>query len=350
MGAIYLWYDEYIYLDFTHPYLNSIITVLVPKPHQLPEWMIPVNTFRPSIWIAVIISLAVIVISLYFVNKYTDIIVPKELKVKSFSSWSGVTLQAIGMALLQPPGTRLPFGSPLRRFFTLSEVFFLLFTTIYSAALASILTVPAYYPAIDDGRQLYESGIHWVSSHDAWVYSIRNASEPYLRGLVDRFEAHDTETLKKLAKKDGYAFPIEIMTGGHVTQQEHLSEEMISGLHVMKHELYGSPSVMILRKGSPYTEYFTSLIHRCIDGGLLLYWESYVTVKYLSTRLQTALQLSKSSAHELTEPVKLKLDHVQGAFIVLFLGTIIALIVFIIEKYSNKLNKNHRLSRQQFLN
>lgn len=40
------------------------------------------------------------------------------------------------------------------------------------------------------------------------------------------------------------------MVLGHVTHTAHLSGEMILGLHVMKHELYRTPSVTVLRKGS----------------------------------------------------------------------------------------------------
>lgn len=65
-----------------------------------------------------------------------------EERLGEFSTWSGVIMRSVGMALLQPPAGRLSSGSPLQRFFTLSEVLFLLFTTIYCGALSSILTVP----------------------------------------------------------------------------------------------------------------------------------------------------------------------------------------------------------------
>lgn len=59
-----------------------------------------------------------------------------------FATGGGIFLRALAMALLQPPPSRLPSGSPLRRFFTIFEVLFLFFTTVYSGALSSVLTVP----------------------------------------------------------------------------------------------------------------------------------------------------------------------------------------------------------------
>ncbi|KAK9512160.1 hypothetical protein O3M35_000643 [Rhynocoris fuscipes] len=348
-GAIYLWYNEYKHLDFTYPYLQSKVTVLVPKPHQLPEWRIPINAFSLVLWISLLISLTFIIITLYLVNKYTNKITAyysKEMVLEEFSTLSGVILRVVGMALLQAPPVRLRTGSTLQRFFTLSEILFLLFTTIYSGALSSILTIPAYYPPIDHPKDLYKSGIPWAATHNAWIYSLQEAAEPYLSGLINRFEVHDTETLKKLAKKGGYGFCIEIMAGGHVTQQDHLSGEMIYGLHVMKNELYFTPSVTVLRKGSSYTKELTRLIHNCLDAGLMMLWEGTAALKYLSSRLQTALEQSETSSHEFKKrPIKLKLKHLQGAFIALGLGLSIATLIFIYEKFSSFLNKKTQIKQ-----
>ncbi|XP_014254794.1 uncharacterized protein LOC106669670 isoform X4 [Cimex lectularius] len=263
----------------------------------------------------------------------------EERRKGEFATFSGIVMRSFGMALLQPPGMRLISGSVLQRFFTLFEILFLLFTTIYSGALSSVLTVPVYYPPIDSPRALYKSGITWMADHDAWVYSLQQATQPYLQGLVKQFEAHETNNLIAYSKKGGYGFAIEIMAAGHVTHTAHLSGEMILGLHVMKKELYTSPSVTIFRKGSPYAEKFNWLVHRCLDAGLFLTWETHSTIKYLSSRLQTALKLSESSGHELDHPVKLKLIHVQGAFILLCFGSSAAIIIFLIEIYYHKLVK-----------
>ncbi|XP_073981687.1 glutamate receptor ionotropic, delta-1-like isoform X2 [Rhodnius prolixus] len=348
-GAVYSWYNDYKFLDFSYPYLQSKVTVLVPKPKQLPEWRIPFNAFSPSMWAVQMMSIAFTAILIYFLNKNTKILTSGfwEERLGEFSTWSGVIMRSVGMALLQPPAGRLSSGSPLQRFFTLSEVLFLLFTTIYCGALSSILTVPEYYPPIDHPKDLYEAGIPWAADHEAWTYSLKGTSVSYLKGLVKTFEAHDTETLIELAKKGGYGFAIEIMAGGHVTHTAHLSGEMILGLHVMKHELYRTPSVTVLRKGSPYTQQLTDFIHRCLDGGLLLLWED-ISLKFLSSRLQTALELSESSNHELNQPIKLKLNHVQGAFIILAIGSTISVFIFLGEKYIHLFCNKHQRFENTF--
>ncbi|XP_014254792.1 uncharacterized protein LOC106669670 isoform X2 [Cimex lectularius] len=267
-GAVYLWYNEYKNLDFSYPYLESRVTVLVPKPRQLPEWSIPIIAFSPAMWGVQFASIAITAVLLFTVNKNAEKIAPgiEERRKGEFATFSGIVMRSFGMALLQPPGMRLISGSVLQRFFTLFEILFLLFTTIYSGALSSVLTVPVYYPPIDSPRALYKSGITWMADHDAWVYSLQQATQPYLQGLVKQFEAHETNNLIAYSKKGGYGFAIEIMAAGHVTHTAHLSGEMILGLHVMKKELYTSPSVTIFRKGTLRTKIFQYIIKRQKNG------------------------------------------------------------------------------------
>lgn len=78
-----------------------------------------------------------------------------------------------------------------------------------------------YYPPIDTPEELYEAGIPWAATHDAWTYSIKGATEPYLIGLVSRYQTHDSDELIRLAKKGGYGFGVEIMATGESNHNIH---------------------------------------------------------------------------------------------------------------------------------
>ena len=84
--------------------------------------------------------------------------------------------------------------------------------------------------------------------------------------------------------------------------------------------------------GSPYTQKLNQLLGRCRAAGLFLLWETDVTIHYLSNRLQTSLEISKGSKVEVHHPTKLKLSHIQGAFILLGLGYCLSCFVFFLER------------------
>nr|WVD93706.1 ionotropic receptor 41c.1 [Graphosoma rubrolineatum] len=332
IGALTIWANEYKYIDFSHPYLESKAAVLVPKPAQKAEWRIPFLPFSLTLWVLQVLSIILAAVILILVNNVSSRIAEGLMLGGEFATRRGIFLRAYAMALLQPPPSRLPASSPLRRFFTIFEVLFLFFTTVYSGALSSVLTVPLYYPPIDSPLQLYEAGIPWAADHMAWIFSIQDATEQPLKGLVERFEVHSHETLISLLKKSDYGFIIEIMPGGHLTQTEYLSGEAILNHHVMKHDLYTASLNMCFRKGSPYTEKLNKLIGKCLDAGLSLLWETDVTLTYLSTRIQTALKISEGTKVEAHHPTKLKLTHIQGAFILLVFGLFVSFGVFMLEK------------------
>lgn len=99
---------------------------------------------------------------------------------------------------------------------------------------------------------------------------------------------------------------------------------------IMRETLYWSHLYILLRKGSPYMHRFRILVSRIRDAGLPLYWEGDVIRHYMSERLQ--LQISSSRIlNENVDPIRLNLDQLQGAFLLLFLGEAVAFITFFAE-------------------
>ena len=90
-------------------------------------------------------------------------------------------------------------------------------------------------------------------------------------------------------------------------------------------EVYSKQLVsMSVPKGSFLLERMNEICMHAMEGGLLIYW--WNEIKYLSTL---------SSAHKFNIPsseyIKLSLNHLQSAFYFLFIGYVLALIIFIFE-------------------
>nr|AXU25108.1 ionotropic receptor 2 [Cyrtorhinus lividipennis] len=330
LGAVYLWYYEHI--EFVFPYMPSKVTVLLPKPSPLPEWKVPIAPFDWVLWLSLLGSIVLAAIVLFLMNKCLLKYSRSHIPPREFESVSGIILRAVGMAVLQSPENIFTNGSTLRIALTTFQVFFLLYTTIYSSALSSVLTIPRYYPPIDNMRDLYLSGLPWAADHIAWVTTLKEADDPIIKGLLGNFAVFDQETLTVLSKKGGHGFTIELTNGGHVSEAAFLAADMINNLHTMKQPMYHTYSTMIIRKGSPYADELRKIVHRCIDTGLVQMWESMMLTSYGSSSIQTAFQLSKKSrSNEHTGLVKLKLLHTQGAFFILILGTVTGTIIFFME-------------------
>nr|CAH7750816.1 unnamed protein product [Callosobruchus chinensis] len=60
----------------------------------------------------------------------------------------------------------------------------LFLTSIYSSGLSSIMTIPLYEKPIDTIYQFYESGLYWGALGDAWTFSLKDANDVSLKGLI----------------------------------------------------------------------------------------------------------------------------------------------------------------------
>lgn len=69
LGALYLWYHEYQFLDYSTPYIRTGITCLAPKPELLSALFLFVRPFTLITWIIVICVLCIAIAALFFIKK-----------------------------------------------------------------------------------------------------------------------------------------------------------------------------------------------------------------------------------------------------------------------------------------
>jgi len=74
---------------------------------------------------------------------------------------------------------------------------------------------------------------------------------------------------------------------------------------------------------------FNRVVHSLKEAGITVFWEMEVVRKFLSERRQ--LSVVQSRAPPDLGPKKLRLIHIQGAFILLFVGTAIAFVAILAE-------------------
>nr|CAD7397431.1 unnamed protein product [Timema cristinae] len=444
--ALYLWYHENRFIDFTFPYYESAVTCLVPKPKQLPAWKLLILPFSPSMWVAVAASLGFTIVSLYIVGKAsysylghkrtlcdmryafascpfspavtTRHSAPSSSLIPDFTSavrsrhpsplprstnsylsleerrrnpysslWKSLFL-TVGYVLQQSPADvkdpQAPQNTPLRHLVTWLLFVFLLVASIYSGRLESFLTVPTVTPSrvIEEGNyhdddddnddddddenyhdddddnddddddgggggggggagvtpyttsDLARSGFLWASSHEAWISTIRYATDPDLKTILRNFRVYTFDELHRKSTTGELAFGVERLTGGHISMMSYMGEDSISTLRLMKGDLYSDHVSLAMRKGSPYMGKINQLIHRLLVSGIFTHWMEEVVKKYMSNRVQMVVLNSAVVVND--GPTKLRIEHIESAFFLLLFGLLFSLIALVLEILRHK--------------
>ncbi|KAF4517543.1 hypothetical protein B566_EDAN005107 [Ephemera danica] len=349
-GALYLWYHEYQFVDFSTPYIRTGITCLAPRPSLLSGWRAPALPFSAKLWLVVTGSL---VLSATLVCLCANLQRFAARWIHGTTSSSVVerlcrptesVLLVLGMSVLAPPPS-LPVNATalkhclnwlliqrkLTRQFGLIRAQCLLLATCYASSLVSFMTVPQYATPIDTAADLARRGLHWAATHDAWAFSLREASDPVHSKVYQLFLELDEATLAREATRGKLAFSVERLPAGHFAVGDYVAtEQALDKLRLMGQDLYWEMVVTVVRKGSPYLAHLDRLIHRLMASGILLHWEGEVARKFLSSRHQLAIKNSHSRG-ETQGPIVLTIHHVQGVFLILAAGLTLATLTFGLE-------------------
>nr|XP_014283831.2 uncharacterized protein LOC106685583 [Halyomorpha halys] len=320
--AVYLWLKEWYYIDYTNSYLTGDVTLMIPKPTKLSAWILPFLPFKIDMWIAFFVSLVLSACSLYLITrgsiKFTRFR-EKLIKKVQFTTIEDSSMRAIGLAVLQQPSSRLIGDSPNRYLFTSYEFLYLVLSAMYSAELASFLTVPLYHLPIDTFHDFAQSGIRWYGTDTAWTFLIRGSDEEDAQIIVDHFAVLNMEQLTEKVKEGKYGFTVERLPGGSITEQDFQTADVIPMYHIMKEKLFGSPYVASIKKGSPYLKYYNKIITKVVEHGHFLYWEGDVAREYLNSRIQASYREIRT-VHYDRSPAVIQISNIQG---VIFLYTFV---------------------------
>nr|CAD7604482.1 unnamed protein product [Timema genevievae] len=167
-----------------------------------------------------------------------------------------------------------------------------------------------FEPPVDTKSDLARSGGLWATPHEAWIFSIRHATDPELKTIIRNFRVYSFEEMHRKSTTGELAFGVERLPGGHLSIMSYLQEDSISTLRLMKGDLYTDHVGLAMRKGSPYMGKMNQLIHRLLVSGILLRWEEEVVRKYMSHRIQVAALNSAVVVND--GPTKLRIEHIES--------------------------------------
>ncbi|XP_049855493.1 glutamate receptor ionotropic, kainate glr-3-like [Schistocerca gregaria] len=342
-AAVYQWFHEYLYLDYTRPYVRTGITCLAPRPLVQSGWQVPLLPFSANMWAAVASSVLLATLALFATKMATTWVLGSVGGSADgrYSSVEDCFFRSVGLLVLQAPDverrhTRVV--GPTRHVLSWLLIAYLLVTASYGSGLSSVLTVPRYDPPIDTVSDLHSSGLDWAETHIAWLNSLRERTEDIFRDLCRRFRVMKEGDLHARTTTRDLAFPMERLPSGYFAIGEYIDEEAASKwLRPMREDIYWEWVVIAVPKRWPHLEQLDGLIDRLIESGLLLAWEGQVSRQWMAPRVQLAVQAgARASSPAGDDPVQLRLSHVQGEFALLTLGLCLSLIAFVAEMVANK--------------
>ncbi|XP_046960589.1 uncharacterized protein LOC124530459 [Vanessa cardui] len=313
--ALYSWYDEFVVMDFSAPYIRTGVTCIAPSPSLLPSWMLPLLPFTLYMWIALFFTFIFASIALIVVKKFeTD----------------KVFLITFGIMITQSqPESGFPTWR-IRSVIGWMMIAGLVLDNAYGGGLASTFTVPKYEPTVDTIQDIVDRNLIWGATHDAWTFSLILSQEPRIKKLVSLYKTYPADELERQSFIRNIAFGIEKLPAGTYAIGEYITKEASLDYTIMLEEFYFEQCIMMMRKSSAYTNKLSDLIGRLHESGLLLAWENQIALQYLDYKVQLAVKLSRSKKDiETVEPLALR--HVQGIFFIYVVGVVVSLLALGIE-------------------
>ncbi|KAJ9581492.1 hypothetical protein L9F63_023331 [Diploptera punctata] len=333
-AAVYLWDDEYKFTDYSHAYGYSGITVVAPKPISLPGIMIPLLPFAPKMWLSVCIYLILTTVVLYGFSIATHKLLGADQNITNrYSTLLECGFRILGLLVLQVPNDErnqsVPRLIPMRHLVNWLILQFVVITTAYGGGLAMVLTLPRFTPPIETAADLAASGLPWAAMDSAFVFGIKSSPDPILRILTHNFCVGSEEELDKRTSTGDMAFVVERLQAGHFALPPYITEYSMEYLRLMKDDIFWGHCVFMVRKGAPHIEKFNKMVNYLKEAGVTLHWEGQVVREFLNERQQLSVIQSRTPLD--LGPTKLQLEHLEGAYFLLFMGLCLSLVTFFAE-------------------
>ncbi|KAI5632104.1 ligand-gated ion channel domain-containing protein [Phthorimaea operculella] len=241
--ALYSWFEEFLYLDFSSASIRTAITCIAPAPRLLISWEMPLAPFDWHLWICMILTIIVSALVLIMAQGTSD---------KAF-------LISFGILAAQSYNDSNSSWR-IRRVTGWLIVAGLILCNAYGAGLASTFTVPKFERAIDTIQDILDTKAEWSATHDAWIFSITLSQEPRIKQLVRQFKIHNFEELKRRSYTRNLLFSVEKLPSGSFAIGEYITEEAVGEFRLMQEDFYYEQNVAMLRKSSMYTQKISALI------------------------------------------------------------------------------------------
>ncbi|XP_042233417.1 uncharacterized protein LOC121873784 [Homarus americanus] len=328
--------------EFIRGYPADMLVVTSLKPTLLPAHLSLVRPFARNLWFALLASVVTWGLIMWGLQRtWRWVTGGRGLR------FSTALLYGWGALLEQPPvnpsvndSGRLLVGWWL--------VFCLIITTGFRSSLIAHLTVQGKSSTLDSFQDLLGQG-NWRWGSEPWFFN--GAALEYFSKHTDPVVQQIYKGMEVLVVKEALR---NVLAGGFsfITVQNYITVIITS----MYTDANGETPFYIsnkgryilacfgwgLRKGAPFYQRFVQLMSRLEDAGIIQHWTNDVIARRVRENRAAATLDPQAAKGDPTQDdngeVVLGLNHLQGAFFLLFLGCIIALLMLLGENFIHSLS------------
>ncbi|XP_069188819.1 glutamate receptor-like [Procambarus clarkii] len=322
--------------EYLRGYPSQPFTIVSLKPAPLPKYLALISPFEGEVWVAVVVSVVAWGVTLWLLQKARQT-VSGGRRVSLLTSLLyeyGALLQNLPSDPSVSVSGRMVVGWWL--------VFCLIITTGFSSSLMAHLTVQGRTRPLDSYEDLVNQPA-WKWGTEKWMLS---------ESVVDYFEKNSNPAVNKVYHK---------MEVGQV--DEALKKVLAGGFSFISYKNYvtvivkirftdarGDTSLYIskalpmfldfgwcVRRGAPFYKRFQHLMTHLEDAGIISYWLEDVIAKRVREERKALANttLLGNVIQDEGKQVVLSLNHLQGAFYVLLVGSGAALLLLLGENLAH---------------
>jgi hypothetical protein len=296
--------EDSLVVDATNSYFTEEFTFFIPRAEMYPRFLSMSRVFAPNVWLLIFVVILLAAVLLHRAALCRS--------VGEAESYKYITncLLSVWSVILSVGVHEMPRSNPLRGIFLLWLVFCLAINTVFQTYVTSYLVDPGYRHQIDSAEEVIESGLEVYLIDFLHVF----LSDNLLNQLKSwRKCGSGNQCLMTASRSPGV-----VMLSGKVFVEYGADKQNgVVMYHESRSDLFHFYIVMVIKKGSPFLDRMNVIIMRLVEGGF--------PGRFFKDIIQ---KQNMRSLSELDQYVSMSVYHLQSAFVAMFLGMSLSLLLF----------------------
>ncbi|XP_045619614.2 ionotropic receptor 21a [Procambarus clarkii] len=318
-------------LDFSAPYDLEVTCFLARRESPVPRWQALGYPFQWGVWLAIFVCLLFSGPAIFFLVSRSRKF-GKELG--SLRTLSGSWIYSVGMHLMKSQA-HLPLTITTQVFVTFLWLYTTILTIAYCTNLTAFLLVSKPPRAVETIKELYDSDLKVAGMGEFYKDELASASDPYLKRLAKIYEGQTSTDAAYQKVLKGEVVFLQNRAFVEFIARTKFTSGGVSQMRIMKECFAPYNIAMGLQRHSPLKTKVDEVIGWIQQSGLLR--------KYFLDSLRLAASTKEYKGGDDTGVdgqsdfnhdggvIPLSLDHLQGAFLILVAGCLIAGCLFLYE-------------------
>ncbi|XP_075148376.1 ionotropic receptor 93a [Haematobia irritans] len=337
MAAVAVTVDEpdKKHFNYTIPISIQKYTFISRIPDEVSRIYLFTAPFTLETWASLVGVIIITSPILFLINHFVPM---HHLKVKGFCTMKNCFWYIYG-ALLQQGGIYLPQADSGRLVIGFWWIVVIVIVTTYCGNLVAFLTFPKFQPGLDYFFQLEKHSEYQQYGLRNGTYFEKYAAtstrEEFIKYMEKAIIYNNPREENIEAVKKGERVNIDWRINLQLVIQKHFEKDKVCAFALGKESFLDEQISMMMPSNSPYLILINEQINRLSQMGFIERWH------------QTNLPNNKCNGRGVMRQItnhKVNMDDMQGCFLVLLLGSLVALFVILLEylhqiwqqKYANK--------------